>query len=224
MTFHSTQSSPSIFQDGRLKPGIYKIRNVLTQTFVDIEEHSRMVCSRPLQSLEEGNGLWEIKPLAAGYSVKRVEPGKPDQFCTVVWDGSTQSALSVSAYPVAWGIEIVDDPKHRGFEYIRLCWGSTVWGWIVRWRSKDNGETVHIWTTDQDRESEPLMMWKLIPVETTDQAVPPSYEGDGAGVGQSSVHAQRSESESDDFGTIVTEVSTVTTTTTTRRRYRVEDT
>jgi len=27
--------------------------------------------------------------------------------------------LSVSAYPVAWRIEIVDDDIHRGFEYVR---------------------------------------------------------------------------------------------------------
>ena len=27
--------------------------------------------------------------------------------------------LYVAAYPVAWKIEIVNDEKHRGFEYIR---------------------------------------------------------------------------------------------------------
>jgi len=27
--------------------------------------------------------------------------------------------LSVSAYPVAWRIEIVNDNIHRGFEYVR---------------------------------------------------------------------------------------------------------
>ena len=30
------------------------------------------------------------------------------------------SALSVSAYPVAWRIEVVNDDIHRGFEYVRL--------------------------------------------------------------------------------------------------------
>lgn len=88
MTLHSTKDPLSLFQDGKLKPGIYKIKNVLTQTFVDIEEHSRRACSRPSKDLEEGNGLvgliplplirvsddhkWEIKPLLAGYTVKRV--------------------------------------------------------------------------------------------------------------------------------------------------------
>ena len=47
----------------------------------------------------------------------------------------------------------------------------------------------------------------------------PSYSGDPTG--KSSVHATVSDSERDDFGTIVTEVATVTTTT--RRRYRVQD-
>jgi len=83
---------------------------------------------------------WEIKPLGAGYSVRRVsvstwtdaipailspdqreaqvEPGKPDQFCTLV-DEIKNSGLSVTPYPVAWRVEIVDDIKHRGFEYVR---------------------------------------------------------------------------------------------------------
>ena len=29
-------------------------------------------------------------------------------------------SLSVSAYPGAWRIEVVDDEVHRGFEYVRL--------------------------------------------------------------------------------------------------------
>ena len=57
MTLNATNKSSSIFQDGRLRPGIYKIRNVYTETYVDIEEHSRSVCCRPAQNLEEGNGL-----------------------------------------------------------------------------------------------------------------------------------------------------------------------
>ena len=88
MTLNSTDGSPSILQDGKLKPGIYKIWNILTEVYVDIEVHSRSVCCRPAQNLEEGNGLvrsfhqfvvhasndykWEIKPLGAGYSVRRV--------------------------------------------------------------------------------------------------------------------------------------------------------
>ena len=59
-------------------------------------------------------------------------------------------------------------------------------------------------------------MWRLIPVEMTDQVVPPSYDGDA--VGKSCTCLHRVESESDDVGTLVTEVTTVTT----RRRYRAE--
>ena len=29
------------------------------------------------------------------------------------------STISVAPYPVAWRVEIVDDIKHRGFEYVR---------------------------------------------------------------------------------------------------------
>jgi len=55
-------------------------------------------------------------------------------------------------------------------------------------------------------------MWKLIPVEL---GIPPPY--DGGAIGQPPAHVQR-ETEYDDFGTIVTEVTTVTT----RKKYRVE--
>ena len=57
MTLRSTKTFSSILEDGRLKPGIYKIQNIFTETYVDIEMHSRNVCSRPSQNLEEGNGL-----------------------------------------------------------------------------------------------------------------------------------------------------------------------
>ena len=62
---------------------------------------------------------------------------------------------------------------------------------------------------------------KVEPRSSTETAeeIPPLYEG--APTGQSSTRTQRAESERDDFGTIVTEVTTVTTST--RRRYRVED-
>ena len=79
-------------------------------------------------------------------------------------------------------------------------------------------------------------MWKLVPVkvetprsstsfETSESGSLPSYEGDGR---QSSTRAEHTESESDEFGTTVKEVTVVVTTTTstvtTRKKYRVEDT
>jgi N-methylhydantoinase A/oxoprolinase/acetone carboxylase beta subunit len=81
-------------------------------------------------------------------------------------------------------------------------------------------------------------IWKLIPVkaegalapsksltETLGSGTLPPYDGDAAG--QSSTRAQYAESEHDEFGTVVNEVTVVTTVTTntvtTRKRYRVED-
>jgi len=48
---------PSIFENGRLKPGIYKIQNLYSKTYLDIHEHSRETCCRPARDLEEGGGL-----------------------------------------------------------------------------------------------------------------------------------------------------------------------
>ena len=60
--------------------------------------------------------------------------------------------------------------------------------------------------------------------ETVGSGSLPPYVLDAAG--QPSVRARHVESERDDFGTIVNEVTTVTTTSTvtTRKRYRAEDT
>ena len=84
------------------------------------------------------------------------------------------------------------------------------------------------------RDTEPhytWRIWKLIPVKVEGVFTPsrslsealslgtlPSYDGD---TGRSSAHAQYAESERDDFGTVVTEVTT--TVITSRKKYRVED-
>ena len=88
---------------------------------------------------------------------------------------------------------------------------------------------VQLWT-DADPHSCPWFIWKLIPVEVEGLLTPskpsrealvsdflPSYDWNAPG--QSSTHAQRVESEREEFGTIVNEVTIVTT----RKRYRVED-
>ena len=62
-TMNSTTSdSLSIFKDGKLKPGIYKIQNLYTRTYLDIHEHSKEVCCRPATALEEGGGL--VRPFS----------------------------------------------------------------------------------------------------------------------------------------------------------------
>jgi hypothetical protein len=76
-------------------------------------------------------------------------------------------------------------------------------------------------------EHDPWRIWKLLPVQvegaftpsqsssgTPGSGPPPSY---GGATGQSSARTHHAESERDDFGTIVTEVTTIT------KRYRLED-
>jgi hypothetical protein len=57
MTFTSPGNSSSIFANGKLKPGTYKIQNIYTETYVDVREHSRELCVRPVQELGEGRGI-----------------------------------------------------------------------------------------------------------------------------------------------------------------------
>jgi len=88
MTLTSANDFASIFKDGKLKPGIYMIQNVVSQTYVDMREHSRELCCRPDTRLE-GKGLvgscphlthnrihghlqWEILPSGPGYTIRRV--------------------------------------------------------------------------------------------------------------------------------------------------------
>lgn len=57
-------SNPShgytIFEDGRLKPGLYKIQNLLSGTYLDIHEHSMEVCCRPASALEKNGGIVRV--------------------------------------------------------------------------------------------------------------------------------------------------------------------
>ena len=79
----------SIFEDGKLKPGIYKIQNIVGQTYLEIRDHSKQLCCRPASALEDGNGLvnsylvvpvilmnylqWEIRPSGPGYTIRKVQ-------------------------------------------------------------------------------------------------------------------------------------------------------
>jgi hypothetical protein len=56
MPLPSQNESGSIFREGKLKPGVYKIQNVVGQTYVDVREHSKQLCGRPA-TLLEGKGL-----------------------------------------------------------------------------------------------------------------------------------------------------------------------
>jgi hypothetical protein len=57
----STDDSVSVFRDGKLKPGIYKIQNIVGQTYLDIREHTKELCCRPVTVLE-GKGLVGSSP------------------------------------------------------------------------------------------------------------------------------------------------------------------
>ena len=89
MTSQQPTSVPSsIFENGRLGSGIYKIQNLLSETYLDIHKVSLKACCRPARDLEDGGGLvrpylsfliykpndskWEIKSFAVGYTVRRV--------------------------------------------------------------------------------------------------------------------------------------------------------
>ncbi|KAF9649749.1 hypothetical protein BDM02DRAFT_3113172 [Thelephora ganbajun] len=145
------------------------------------------------------------------------------------------NSIVVAPYPVAWRVELVNDAKHRGFEYARFFWGTTNWVWTLANACKDNGAKVCPAIHDQSLQNR---IWKLIPVKVEGGFTPsqpssatlgsgslPPYDGDAAG--QSSTCTQHTESEHDEFGTIVKEVTVVTTTSTstvtTHKKYRVED-
>ena len=58
MTSVSTSNLSSIFENGKLKPGIYKIQNLYNDAYLDIHEHSaRELHLRPAQDLREEMGL-----------------------------------------------------------------------------------------------------------------------------------------------------------------------
>lgn len=126
----------------------------------------------------------------------------------------------------------------------RFFWGTTTVAWSLWDGSKDNGAKVEIYRyrgatfqlfdtqvkTSPDPPRYAWRIWKLIPVEreteparaqspheTPGPGFPPAYHGDGTE--QPSARTQTTESERDDFGTVVTEVTIVTT----RKRYRVEE-
>jgi len=56
MTYNSPNTGPSIFQGGKLKPGIYKIQNLASGTYVDTKDDVRELCGRPTTALEDGRG------------------------------------------------------------------------------------------------------------------------------------------------------------------------
>jgi len=124
----------------------------------------------------------------------------------------------------------------------RFYWGTTKWAWDLVMGSKVNGTQVRCsWVLTEELQPsgfntqvvawvdtglQPNQIWRLIPSKVEGAPAPsyssssetlgsgflPSYGGDATA--QSSARAEQTESEPDDFGMIVTEVTTVTTVTT----------
>ncbi|KAF9649758.1 hypothetical protein BDM02DRAFT_3128122 [Thelephora ganbajun] len=221
----------SILQDGKIKPGIYKIQNIVSKTYADIKDHVRELCGRPSSTLEKSRGLWEIQPLGPGYTIRkagRTTFGKPDQFC-IMLDGMSGHAVSVSEFPVAWKIVVVDDVKYRGSEYVRIFWGSTNMVWdLAQWGCENDGTKIQVMGNSKPG---PCRIWELIPVNVDNlpaqppssgsrmdsNSVPPYEESPGNHCCTCS-HVT-TEPGDGDFGTTVIEVTTVTT----RKKYRLED-
>lgn len=49
----------------------------------------------------------------------QLDPGGPDQFCVMIKGLESESVVSVAPYPVAWNIQIVEDERFLGSEYVR---------------------------------------------------------------------------------------------------------
>jgi len=224
-------SSTSILQDGRIKPGIYKIKNIVSQTYVDIKDHVRELCCRPTSALGDSRGLWEILPLGLGYTIRKAGPsvaGKPDQFCIMLEGTGGGSVVSVSEFPVAWKVAVVEDVKYKGFEYVRIFWGSTnvIWD-LAQWGSDRDGTRVQVMDNGKP---EPCRVWELIPVKLESSSQPSSSFGVQSSSSTAPPYEERTgnqcctcshvtaEPGDDGYGTTVTEVLTVTT----RKKYRVE--
>lgn len=103
ITSSAAMTSPHDINDGKLKPGIYRIQNLRSEKYLDIHIHSREVCCRAERELQKGRGLvrlqsppticclhisdnrqWEIMPLGIGYAIKMVNfPIRFDRLSTI---------------------------------------------------------------------------------------------------------------------------------------------
>jgi len=57
-----------MLENGRLKPGIYKIQNLDSDTYLDVHRHTKELCCRPARNIEDGEGLVRL-PLPSAICV-----------------------------------------------------------------------------------------------------------------------------------------------------------
>ncbi|KAF9648166.1 hypothetical protein BDM02DRAFT_3129246 [Thelephora ganbajun] len=132
--------STSILENGKLKPGIYQVRNIGVNFTKVQEDVGNLLCvgGHP----PSGEGLWDFQPLGPGYSIRKVEPkdsSKPDRYCTVLEGLGEGSAIAVSPYPTAWRIETVRNGT------IRIFWSTTKMVWDpAPWREGENERKVQL--------------------------------------------------------------------------------
>lgn len=81
----------SIFVDGKLKPGTYKVQNLASDTYLEVLEPSKELCCRPATVLAPNDALviqntlltlgrtkllilsqWEFQTSGSGYKIKKV--------------------------------------------------------------------------------------------------------------------------------------------------------
>ena len=60
----------TILENGKPKSGIYKIQNIHSGTYLDIEVHSRTVCCPPERDLDQGRGLVRLDILHLGSGIR----------------------------------------------------------------------------------------------------------------------------------------------------------
>ena len=58
-----TDDPMSIFVDGKLIPGVYKIQNLYCETYLEIVEHSKELCCRPAAALSPQDALVNLDVL-----------------------------------------------------------------------------------------------------------------------------------------------------------------
>ncbi|KAF9781768.1 hypothetical protein BJ322DRAFT_1111690 [Thelephora terrestris] len=170
----------TLFDGGKLKPGIYKIQNIVGETYLDIREHNKELCCRP-DFVLGGKGQWEILPLGSGYTIRRLEPGRPDQFCNVLsgsMDHDGRVAISVSTFPAAWRVEEVHDKHYMGYEYVRFFWGTSNLTWDLADYGSSNDRTPVHYKDNGIEGSQPCRVWKLTPVKLHAGFQPPILKAD----------------------------------------------